>query len=68
MKEKVRTKVDRIAEKSLSENDIRVLLLLCAKLLRFCAHVTNTIDPTASAMLHYVGDDILSESKLKLPS
>lgn len=56
------------AEKSqLSERDVRLLLVVCAELVNFCASVTGKIDPAAAAMLAYVRDDILSESKMGLP-
>jgi hypothetical protein len=47
----------------LSERDIRLLLVLCAELVNFCAKVANQIDPAAAAMLAYVRDDIRFESK-----
>jgi hypothetical protein len=69
MRTKMSTKVESSTEKShLSEHDIHLLLVLCTKLLKFCADVTGEIDPAAAAMLTYVRDDILSESKIKLPS
>ncbi len=48
----------------LSERDVRLLLTLCTQLVNFCASVTGKIDPAAAAMLAYVRDDILSESKV----
>jgi len=51
----------------LSERDIRVLLVLCAELVNFCAKITGKIDPAAGAMLAYVRDDIRFESKSLLP-
>ena len=51
----------------LSEHDIRVLLVLCAELVNFCAKATGKIDPAAGAMLAYVRDDIRFESKSLLP-
>jgi hypothetical protein len=47
----------------LSERDIRVLLVLCAELVNFCAKVTGQIDPAAGAMLAFVRDDIRFESR-----
>lgn len=47
----------------LSERDIRLLLILSAELVNFCAKVTGEIDSAASAMLAYVRDDIRCESK-----
>ena len=51
----------------LSERDVRLLLILCAELVNFCAKVTGKIDPAASAMLAYVRDDIRFESTSLLP-
>jgi hypothetical protein len=51
----------------LSERDIRLLLVLCAELVNFCAKITGKIDPAAGAMLAYVRDDIHFESKSLLP-
>ena len=55
------------ADSELSERDIRVLLVLCAELVNFCAKITGKIDPAAGAMLAYVRDDIRFESKSLLP-
>ena len=57
----------RLEKSHLSEHDVRLLLVVCTELVNFCASVTRQIDPAAAAMLAYVRDDILSESKLKLP-
>jgi hypothetical protein len=54
--EKKREADSEISE--LSERDIRLLLVLCAELVNFCAKVTGQIDPVAGAMLAYVRDDI----------
>jgi hypothetical protein len=51
----------------LSERDIRVLLVLCAERVNFCAKVTGKIDPAAGAMLAYVRDDIRFEGKSLSP-
>ena len=51
----------------LSERDVRLLLILCAELVNFCAKVTGQIDPAVGAMLAYVRDDIRFESKSLLP-
>jgi hypothetical protein len=72
MREKMAQRAEKNAqatsEKSqLSERDVRLLLVVCAELVNFCANVTGRIDPAASAMLAYVGDEILSESKTELP-
>jgi hypothetical protein len=63
--------VDKISgqksEKSkLSKQDIRLLLVMCTEFVNLCAKLTGGIDPAAAAMLTYVRDDILSESKLEL--
>jgi hypothetical protein len=57
----------RLDKSQLSERDVRLLLVVCTELVNFCASVTGQIDPAAAAMLAYLRDDILSESKLKLP-
>ena len=68
MKTNVNRKEEQGLDKShLSERDVRLLLVVCTELVNFCASVTGQIDPAAAAMLAYVRDDILSESKLKLP-
>jgi hypothetical protein len=55
-------------EKSqLSESDIRLLLIVCAELVNFCAKVTGEINPAAAAMLAYVRDDIRFENTVQLP-
>lgn len=55
------------SEKSkLSKQDIRLLLVMCTEFVNLCAKLTGEIDPAAAAMLTYVRDDILSESKLEL--
>jgi hypothetical protein len=64
MNKKVEQKLDK---SHLSERDVRLLLVVCTELVNFCASVTGQIDPAAAAMLAYVRDDILSESKMKLP-
>ena len=68
MRTSMKKKEEQNLDKShLSERDIRLLLVVCTELVNFCASVTGQIDPAAAAMLAYVRDDILSESKLKLP-
>jgi hypothetical protein len=68
MRANMNKKVEQKLDKShLSERDVRLLLVVCTELVNFCASVTGQIDPAAAAMLAYVRDDILSESKLKLP-
>jgi hypothetical protein len=51
----------------LSESDVRLLLVVCAELVNFCAKVTGQINPAAAAMLSYVRDDIRFENKVQLP-
>lgn len=53
-------------ESRLSKQDIRLLLVMCTELVSLCAKLTGKIDPAAAAMLTYVRDDIVSESKLEL--
>ena len=55
------------SEKSkLSKQDIRLLLVMCTEFVNLCAKLMGEIDPAAAAMLTYVRDDILLESKLEL--
>ena len=68
MPSRVQKKREADSEQSqLSERDSRLLLVLCAELVNFCAKVTGQIDPAAAAMLAYVRDDIRFESKSLLP-
>lgn len=68
MRSTVNKTVETKIEKSqLSERDVRLLLVVCTELVNFCASVTGKIDPAAAAMLAYIRDDILSESKMGLP-
>jgi hypothetical protein len=53
-------------QSQLSKQDIRLLLVMCTELVNLCAKLTGKIDPAAAAMLAYVRDDIVSESKLEL--
>jgi hypothetical protein len=57
----------KLEKSQLSERDVRLLLIVCTELVNFCARVTGRIDPAAAAMLAYVRDDILTESKMGLP-
>jgi hypothetical protein len=50
----------------LSKQDVRLMLVMCTELVNLCAKLTGKIDPAAAAMLAYVRDDIVSESKLEL--
>jgi hypothetical protein len=60
-------KLDTGTEKSqLSKQDVRLLLVACTDLINVCAKLTGKIDPAATAMLAYVRDDMLSDSKVEL--
>jgi hypothetical protein len=50
----------------LSNQDLRLMLVMCTELVNLCAKLTGKIDPAAAAMLAYVRDDIASENNLKL--
>ena len=68
MPSRVEKKSETDSEASqLSERDVRLLLILCAELVNFCAKVTGQIDPAVGRMLAYVRDDIRFESKSLLP-
>jgi len=59
--------LEAVGEKSrLSKQDVRLLLVMCTELVTFCAKLTGKVDPAAAAMLAYVRDDIVSESKVEL--
>ena len=62
-----KTVENKLDKSQLSERDVRLLLIVCTELINFCANVTGKIDPAAAAMLAYVRDDILSESKMEVP-
>jgi hypothetical protein len=67
MAAQVGKKSDTKSEQSkLSQRDTRLLLVMCAELVNLCARLTGKIDPAAAAMLAYVRDDIVAESKLEL--
>lgn len=67
MAARVDRKSETDAEKShLSKQDVRLLLVMCTELVNLCAKLTGKIDPAAAAMLAYVRDDIVSESKVEL--
>jgi hypothetical protein len=67
MAAQVGKKSDTKSEQSkLSQRDTRLLLVMCAELVNLCAKLTGKIDPAAAAMLAYVRDDIVAESKLEL--
>ena len=63
----VNKKTETDAETSrLSKQDVCLMLVMCTELVNLCAKLTGTIDPAAAAMLAYVRDDVVSESKLEL--
>lgn len=62
-----KTMETKVYKSHLSDQDVRLLLIVCTELVNFCANVTGKIDPSAGAMLAYVRDDILLESKIELP-
>ena len=67
MAARVNKKSDSDAEKSqLSQQDLRLMLVMCTELVNLCAKLTGKIDPAAAAMLAYVRDDIVSENNLEL--
>jgi hypothetical protein len=57
----------RLDKSHLLEPDVVFCWSFAPSFVNFCASVTGQIDPAAAAMLAYVRDDILSESKIKLP-
>jgi hypothetical protein len=67
MAARVNKKSDSEADKSqLSQQDLRLMLVMCTELVNLCARLTGKIDPAAAAMLIYVRDDIVSENNLEL--
>lgn len=56
----------KVEKSQLSKQDVRLLLVMCTELVNLCAKLTGNIDPAAAAMLAYVRDDIVSESKVEL--
>lgn len=56
----------KVEKSQLSKQDVRLLLVMCTELVNLCAKLTGKIDPAAAAMLAYVRDDIVSESKVEL--
>ena len=67
MASRVDKKLETKTEKSqLSNQDVRLLLVVCTELVNLCAKLTGKIDPAAAAMLAYVRDDIQSENKSEL--
>jgi hypothetical protein len=47
----------------LSEQDVRLLLLMSADLVTLCAKLTKSFDPTAAAMLLYARDEIAPDQE-----
>jgi hypothetical protein len=67
MAARVNKKSDSDADKSqLSQQDVRLMLVMCTELVNLCVKLTGKIDPAAAAMLAYVRDDIVSENNLEL--
>jgi hypothetical protein len=67
MAAQVNDKLGSETEKSqLSEQDVRLLIIMCTELVNLCAKLTGKIDPAAAAMLAYVRDDIVSTNKDEL--
>jgi hypothetical protein len=67
MAARVNKKSDSDADKSqLSQQDLRLMLVMCTELVNLCAKLTRKIDPAAAAMLTYVRDDIVAENNLEL--
>ena len=67
MAARVNKKSDSDADKSqLSQQDLRLMLVMCTELVNLCAKLTGKIDPAAAAMLAYVRDDIAAENNLEL--
>jgi hypothetical protein len=60
VKDKLETGVD---QSRLSKQDIRLLIIMCTEMVNLCAKLTKQIDPASAAMLTYVRDDIIAESK-----
>jgi hypothetical protein len=60
VKDKLETGVE---QSRLSKQDVRLLLIMSTELVNLCAKLTGKIDPAAAAMLTYVRDDIVAESK-----
>jgi hypothetical protein len=54
------------AASQLSKQDIHLLLITCTDLVNLCVKLTGKIDPAAAAMLTYVRDDVVWQSKLEL--
>jgi hypothetical protein len=60
-------KPEMVPEKSrLSQQDVRLLLVVCTELVNLCAKLTGQIDPAAAAMLAYVRDDMKPENNSEL--
>jgi hypothetical protein len=60
VKDKLETGVE---QSRLSKQDICLLLIISTELVNLCVKLTGKIDPAAAAMLAYVRDDIVAESK-----
>jgi hypothetical protein len=63
----IKKKPEMIPEKSrVSQQDVRLLLVVCTELVNLCARLTGQIDPAAAAMLAYVRDDMKPENNAEL--
>jgi hypothetical protein len=67
MAARVNKKSESETDKSqLSQQDLRLMLVMCTEFVNLCAKLTGKIDPAAAAMLTFVRDDIASENNLEL--
>jgi hypothetical protein len=67
MAARVNKKSESETDKSqLSQQDLRLTLVMCTEFVNLCAKLTGKIDPAAAAMLTFVRDDIASENNLEL--
>jgi len=63
----IKNKPEMAPEKSrVSQQDVRLLLVVCTELVNLCAKLTGQIDPAAAAMLAYVRDDMKPENNAEL--
>lgn len=63
----IKIKPEMAPEKSrVSQQDVRLLLVVCTELVNLCARLTGHIDPAAAAMLAYVRDDMKPENNAEL--
>ena len=63
----IKNKPEMAPDKSrVSQQDVRLLLVVCTELVNLCAKLTGKIDPAAAAMLAYVRDDMKPENNAEL--